>query len=62
MTEGYRYVTVASGSVITLVSPALNVAVGAAVFREPFPPLAMAGAAVLIVSSGVSVLWEGKDG
>jgi drug/metabolite transporter (DMT)-like permease len=62
MTEGYRYVTVASGSVITLVSPALNVAVGAAVFREPFPPLAMVGAAVLIASSTVSVVWERKDG
>jgi drug/metabolite transporter (DMT)-like permease len=62
MTEGYRYVSVTSGSVITLLAPALNVAVGALLFCEPFPPMAMAGAAVLLVSSGVSVIWESRNG
>jgi drug/metabolite transporter (DMT)-like permease len=58
MTEGYRYVSVSSGSVITLLSPVLNVAVGAMLFHESFPPLSMAGAAILIASSGLSVRSE----
>jgi drug/metabolite transporter (DMT)-like permease len=60
MTEGFRHVSVTSGSVITLFSPLLNVAVGALVFHEPFPPLSMAGTAVMLVSSAVSVIWENK--
>ncbi len=55
MTEGYRYMTVSSGSVITLLSPVLNVAVGAIVFHEPLTPLVIAGAAVLLASSAISV-------
>ena len=55
MTEGFRFVTVSSGSVITLLSPVLNVTVGAMLFHESFPPLSMAGAAILIASSGLSV-------
>jgi drug/metabolite transporter (DMT)-like permease len=62
MTEGYRYVTVASGSVITLLAPVLNVAVGALVFHEPFPPMAMAGAALLLVSSAASVFFDNRGG
>jgi drug/metabolite transporter (DMT)-like permease len=60
MTEGYRYITVASGSVITLLSPALTLTIGAAVFREPFTPMAMAGAGILLASSLASVVWERK--
>ncbi len=56
MTEGFKYVTVSSGSVITLLSPVLNVTVGAVLFHESFPPLSMAGAAILIASSGLSVI------
>jgi drug/metabolite transporter (DMT)-like permease len=58
MTEGFRYVTVSSGSVITLVAPVLNVVVGAMLFHEPFPPLSIAGAALLLASSGVSVISD----
>lgn len=61
MTEGFRHVSVTSGSVITLFSPLLTVGVGALVFHEPFPPLSMAGAAVMLVSSTVSVIWENKN-
>jgi drug/metabolite transporter (DMT)-like permease len=61
MTEGYRHMSVASGSVITLLAPVLNVAAGSLLFCEPFPPLAIAGAAVLLVSSAVSVVWEAKN-
>jgi drug/metabolite transporter (DMT)-like permease len=62
MTEGYRHVSVASGSVITLLAPVLNVAVGSLLFREPFPPQAMAGAAVLLVSSVISVIGDAGKG
>jgi|WetSurMetagenome_2_1015567.scaffolds.fasta_scaffold00999_14 drug/metabolite transporter (DMT)-like permease len=58
MTEGYRHVSVASGSVITLLSPLLTVGVGAALFHEPFPPLAIAGAGLLLASAVVSVAGE----
>jgi drug/metabolite transporter (DMT)-like permease len=58
MTEGFKYVSVSSGSVITLLSPVLNVAVGAMLFHEVFPPLSMAGAAVLVASSGLSVISD----
>jgi drug/metabolite transporter (DMT)-like permease len=56
MTEGFRYISVSSGSVITLLSPVLNVVVGAMLFHESFPPLSMAGAVVLLASSGLSVV------
>jgi drug/metabolite transporter (DMT)-like permease len=58
MTEGLRYISVSSGSVITLLSPVLNVAVGAMLFHESFPPLSMAGAVVLLASSGLSVMSD----
>jgi drug/metabolite transporter (DMT)-like permease len=60
MTEGYRYVSVTSGSVITLFAPLLNAAVGALVFGEAFPPLSMAGAAVLLVSGGICLKGDLK--
>jgi len=60
MTEGFRYITVSSGSVITLVSPVLNVAVGAMLFHESFPPLSMAGAGILLASTGLSVMRDLK--
>jgi drug/metabolite transporter (DMT)-like permease len=58
MTEGFRYVSVSSGSVFALLAPVMNVAVGAMLFHEPFPPLSMAGAAILLASSGLSVVSD----
>jgi drug/metabolite transporter (DMT)-like permease len=58
MTEGFRYISVSSGSVITLLSPVLTVAVGAILFHESFPPLSMAGAVILLASSGLSVVSD----
>ncbi len=58
MTEGYRYVSVSSGSVITLLAPLLNIGVGALLFHEPFPVLAICGTAVLLLSSCLSVKSE----
>jgi drug/metabolite transporter (DMT)-like permease len=58
MTEGFRYVSVASGSVVTLCTPLLNIAAGALLFREPFSAFTIAGAAVLLGSSALVVYGD----
>jgi drug/metabolite transporter (DMT)-like permease len=61
MTEGYRHVTVASGSIITLLSPVLNITVGTMLFHEVFPPMAMVGSLVLLLAIGGSVVYEQRE-
>ncbi|MBN1670608.1 MAG: DMT family transporter [Kiritimatiellae bacterium] len=58
MTEGYRHLSVTTGSLLGMLVPVLNFAVGALVFEEPVSLRRIIGAAV-IVASCVGVIVRG---
>jgi len=56
MTEAYRYVTVTTGSLLSMLVPVFNFALAMAVFHETFTLIEIAGA-VLVVSSCALVIY-----
>ncbi len=60
-TEGLRYVSVSSGSVCTLCAPVLNACAGALLFHESLSAWAMAGGALVIVSSALAARRDPRD-
>ena len=50
MTEGYRYVNVATGSLLQSMVPVFNLLSGWLIFHEQFSPIEMAGAFVIVTS------------
>jgi drug/metabolite transporter (DMT)-like permease len=59
MTEGYRHVSVSSGSVFVLSAPVINFGAGILLFHEPFSIWSLAGSAIVLFSSGL-ILFEDK--
>ena len=60
MTEGYRHVSVSSGSVFVLSAPVINFAAGAILFHEPFSLWSLAGCMIVLFSSGLILLGDRK--
>ena len=58
MTEGYRHVSVATGATFAMLTPVLNTLVGVAIFKESFVAVEMAGAAIIMVSCVVIVIYD----
>lgn len=50
MTEGYKYVNVATGSLLQSLVPVFNLMSGWLIFKEQFEPVEMIGAAVIVGS------------
>jgi drug/metabolite transporter (DMT)-like permease len=50
MTEGYKYVNVATGSLLQSLVPVFNLLSGWLIFREQFEPVEMIGAAIIVGS------------
>ena len=53
-TEGYRYLSVATGSVFMLSAPVLNLCAGVMLFHEPFSMWSVVGGAIVISSSALA--------
>ena len=60
MTWSYRNVEVATGSLLSLLTPALNVLVGVTLFREPMGALPAAGMGMVILGCVLGVIPEGR--
>ena len=58
MTEGYRYITVSTGSVIVLLIPAMNILAGVLFFGEKLTSNMVSGSLVILISSTFMVLNE----
>ena len=59
MTEGYRHVSVSSGSVFVLSAPVINFGAGILLFHEPFSLWSLAGSLIVLFSSGL-ILFEDR--
>ena len=59
MTEGYRYVSVTTGSLLAMLVPVLNVFVGATIFHELISSRAIVGS-VIVLGACVAVLSMDK--
>ena len=58
MTEGFRHVTVTTGSILAMLVPVLNFLVGAIIFREPVVCLEFVGAVTVLASCIAIILAE----
>ena len=56
-TDSYRYLTVASGSLLVMSAPVFTCVTGITLFHEPLTP-AMAAGACIILGSSASILIE----
>lgn len=54
-TEGFRYLSVTSGSVFTLTAPVLNLCAGALIFHEAFSAWSIVGGTIVLISSAFVV-------
>ena len=61
MTEGYRHVTVTTGSLLGMLVPVLNFTIGALLFREPFSLLGLVGAAIVVLSCVAVIISDRKN-
>jgi drug/metabolite transporter (DMT)-like permease len=61
LTEGYRYVTVSTGSVLTMLGPVLTLAAGAFLFHEHFSSLMVLGAALVLGSCVMMTVLSGSE-
>jgi len=62
-TEGYRHVSIATGSPFHMLIPVVNVAIGVIVFGEIFTSLEIIGATLVVISClGIMILnaWKAK--
>jgi len=62
MTEGYRYVNVATGSLLQSMVPVFNLFSGWLIFKEQFTPIELIGAFVIVASCIALVLINLKIG
>lgn len=62
MTEGYRYVNVATGSLMQLLVPVLNLMAGWLIFQEKYNAMELAGAFVIVGSCFALVLINFRIG
>ena len=60
MTEGYRHVTVTTGSLLGLLVPVLNCFVGILIFHEPISTNAVAGSILVLTSCAVVSISHNK--
>ncbi len=60
MTEGYRHLTVTTGSLLSMSVPVLNFILGMAMFNEPITKLGVAGAIIVMVACTVVILADRK--
>lgn len=58
MTEGYRYITVSTGSLFVMTAPVFNIAAGALLFHERFSAMTALGSLIALGSCGL-VMWKG---
>jgi drug/metabolite transporter (DMT)-like permease len=59
MTWSYNHLDVATGSLLSMLTPVINVALGVLVFREPFGPVEAVGAAI-VVAACAAVMVPGR--
>ena len=62
MTEGYRYVNVATGSLLQSMVPVFNLISGGLIFHEQFSTIEMAGAFVIVTSCFALVIINFRIG
>ncbi|HAH22311.1 MAG TPA: hypothetical protein DCL77_00825 [Prolixibacteraceae bacterium] len=62
MTEGYRYVNVATGSLLQSMVPVFNLLSGWLIFHEQFSPIEMSGAFVIVSSCFALVIINFRIG
>lgn len=58
MTHAYKYTTVSTGSLISMLTPVFNFVIGLAIFREPFTSRGFAGMFVVLVSCYIVVMSD----
>ncbi|MFC1736698.1 DMT family transporter [Candidatus Hydrogenedentota bacterium] len=56
MTEGFRHITVTTGSILAMLLPVLNVLVGVTVFRESVSATMIIGSVIVVGSCSVAVV------
>jgi len=61
MTEGFRHVSVTTGSLLALLVPVLNFVVGIAVFDEKFSVRGIVGAVVVVISCAAVIVTGETD-
>jgi drug/metabolite transporter (DMT)-like permease len=59
MTEGYRYIPVATASIFVMTAPALNISAGALLFHEQFTMRTAVGSLVVLASCA-AVVWSDR--
>ncbi len=62
MTEGYRYVNVATGSLLQSMVPVFNLLSGWLIFHEQFTTIEMSGAFIIVISCFVLVIINFRIG
>ncbi len=60
MTEGYRHLTVTTGSLLGMSVPVLNFILGMVLFKEPITGLGVAGAIIVMAACTVVILADRK--
>lgn len=61
MTEGYKYVSVSTGALITMTTPILNIAAGALFFREPFGVRTITGSLLVLGACSTVAMLKGQQ-
>ncbi|MCF8069524.1 MAG: DMT family transporter [Desulfobacterales bacterium] len=56
MTEGYRHVTVSTGSILAMMVPVYNMLTGILIFKEPLTVMAITGSVIILGSSSFVLL------
>jgi len=61
MTQGYRYLNVATGSLLGMLTPAINYVIGLTIFNEATTPTSIIGAVIVLASCTVALSAKNKS-